>query len=317
MQTGFIYSPQFLEHDTGAHHPERPQRLESIVAKLKATSQWDALLHLEFEPAALKWIHAVHERDYVHRVEEACLSHASYVDSRDSAICPLSYDIAKLGVGGVLAACDAVHSRSVINAFCAVRPPGHHAEFDRAMGFCLFNNVAIAAHYLLTHHHHKRIAIVDFDVHHGNGTQHLFEHRNDVFFVSIHEHPRMQYPGTGFEHEAGIADGEGHTLNLPLPSGSGDAEYKATFEKTILPALRGFKPDFLILSAGFDACVDDPLGGMHVTPDCFRWMTARLLAVAKEHCDGRLVSVLEGGYNLERLAECVSLHIDALMNFRG
>ena len=313
MHTGLIYSPKFLEHDTGPRHPERPQRLTAIVDKLKAAHLWDGLTHLPFSPADIKWVAALHAPEYIRRVEAACLAGERHIDVADSAICALSYDIARLGIGGVLAACDAVMAGKVVNAFCAVRPPGHHAEHDVSMGFCLFNNVAIAANYLIAHHKLARVAIVDFDVHHGNGTQHLFEHRNDILFISIHEHPRQQYPGTGYEHETGKHEGEGHTLNIPLQSGSGDDEYRHAFRTAIIPALEKFDPEFLLISAGFDACVDDPLCGMHVTPECFRWMTAQLKNVAETHCKNRLVSLLEGGYNLQRLAECVALHVGTLM----
>jgi acetoin utilization deacetylase AcuC-like enzyme len=317
MPTGLIYSEKFLEHDTGPRHPERPQRLAAIVERLKAAHLWNDLVHLPFAPAGVNDIAAVHDADYIKRVEAACQAGERSIDTPDSAICPLSYDVARLAVGGALAACDAVMAGKITNAFCAIRPPGHHAEHAVSMGFCLFDTAAVAAQYLIAHHHLARIAIVDFDVHHGNGTQHLFERRADVFFISLHEHPRQQYPGTGFEHERGKENGEGYTLNIPLPTGSGDDEYRHAFRTQVVPALDKFDPQFLLISAGFDACVDDPLGGMHVTPECFRWMTAQLKAVAERHCKGRLVSLLEGGYNLDRLAECVALHVGALMQEGG
>ena len=317
MATGFIHSDRFLDHVTSPGHPERPDRLRSIVRKLQVCHLWDRLEHLPFGPADLRWIKAVHPGGYVDHVKEACESGLPCLDAGDTSICPASYDVAVLGVGGILSAVDAVMSGRVQNAFCAVRPPGHHAEPNRAMGFCLFSNVAIAAEYLIKHHGLQRVAIVDFDVHHGNGTQAVFYSRSDVLFISLHEHPSYQYPGTGFPRETGEGPGLGYTLNVAFPSGAGDEHYRAEIKSMVLPALHKFRPEALILSAGFDASAEDPLGRIELSPSMFAWMTRQFKAVAEEHAGGRLISCLEGGYDLQSLAECVALHVGSLLQPEG
>jgi acetoin utilization deacetylase AcuC-like enzyme len=314
MATGLIYDDRFLDHDTGPRHPERPDRLRAIVDKLKAAHLWHALLPLPVEPVDLRWVHAIHSPQYVDRLRLACERGDNYIDDGDCPICPASYHIARLAAGGVVNAVDAVMSGTAQNAFCAVRPPGHHAEHDRAMGFCLLANVAIAANYAVAHHGLSRVAIVDFDVHHGNGTQHLLEHRRDVLFISLHEHPSYQYPGTGFGWEKGNGAGEGFTINIALDPGSGDDAYRAAMNAHVLPALNAFRPELLLLSAGFDAAATDPLGHQQVTAEGFAWMTRQLKNVADKHCAGRVVSVLEGGYDLPALAEAVALHVGILMH---
>jgi acetoin utilization deacetylase AcuC-like enzyme len=205
----------------------------------------------------------------------------------------------------------------VANAFCAVRPPGHHAESHRSMGFCLFNHVAVAAQHLIDRHGIKRVAIVDWDVHHGNGTQQIFEERPDVLYISLHEHPMHLYPGTGHVWEKGKHKGEGFTLNLPLEPGSGDATYRNAVTEIVEPAVDMFRPEFLLISAGFDAARGDPLAHMEVSPQGFQWMTRRMKALAEKHGGGKLVSTLEGGYDLRNLAECVALHTSSLMQAEG
>ncbi len=313
MSTGLIYDDRFLGHDTGPGHPERPQRLRAIVAALKSSGLWERMKHLEFEAATPSRLERLHSPAYVHRVIETCASGMNYVDVADSAVCAASADLAMLAVGGVLRAVDAVIRGEIDNAFCAVRPPGHHAERGRSMGFCLFGSVAIAAESLITDHGLERVAIVDFDVHHGNGTQHLLEDRADVLFISVHEDPLHQYPGSGFAHDTGQGEGAGFTLNVPLPPGSGDRAYQAAFDQTIIPKLDDFAPQFVLLSAGFDAATADPLGGMRVTTPGFVSITQQMLAVADRHAASRLVSVLEGGYDLGALAAGVCAHISALL----
>lgn len=315
--TGFVYDERFLLHVTGPNHPERPERLQAIVDRLKANHLWDQLLHIPAQPAQVEWVERIHTPEYVQRVRAACENGELFVDVPDSAICPASYEIALLAVGGVLAAADALMAGRIQNAFCLVRPPGHHAEADRAMGFCLFNNIAIAAEYLLDRHGLERVAILDWDVHHGNGTQHIFEDRGDVFYLSLHEHPMHLYPGTGYSWETGEGAGEGTTLNLPLQPGSGDAEYRQLMLTKVAPALESFRPQALLISAGFDAARDDPLGHMEVTPQGYQWMTRHLKGLAERLCGGRLISVLEGGYNLRSLAECASLHVASLLQPDG
>lgn len=317
MSTGLIYNERFLHHDTGPGHPERPDRLRAIVAALRSSGLWDRLQHLEFDAATPSRIERLHSPAYVHRVIETCASGMSYVDVADSAVCEASAELAMLAVGGVLRAVDAVMAGEIDNAFCAVRPPGHHAEMGRSMGFCLFGSVALAAESLIADHGLDRVAIVDFDVHHGNGTQHLLEDQAAILFVSIHEDPRHQYPGTGFAQETGRGEGRGATLNVPLPSGSGDHAYRTAFDEIIIPQLDEFAPQFVLLSAGFDAATADPLGGMRVTTPGFVEITRQMIAVADRHAAGHLVSVLEGGYDLDALAAAACGHVLALLESGG
>lgn len=313
MAIGLLHDPRFTEHDTGPQHPERPARLGAIGDRLTSTGLLDRLRPVEAVPADMGWVRRVHEQGYVDRLADACRAGAPFIDGPDSAIGPESCRIARLAVGGVLAAVDAVMSGRARRAFCAVRPPGHHAEHDRSMGFCLYNNVAIAAEYLLAGHGLQRVAVVDFDVHHGNGTQHTFERRADVLFVSLHEDPRWLYPGTGFAEEVGAGAGRGFTVNIPMAPGSGDAAYRRAFTETVLPRLATFAPEALLVSAGFDAAAADPLAHIELSAEAFAWMTARLCEAADGMCQGRLLSTLEGGYDLGSLADGVEAHVRALL----
>jgi acetoin utilization deacetylase AcuC-like enzyme len=228
-------------------------------------------------------------------------------------MCRESYDTALLAVGGILETIDRVMEGQIDNAFCAVRPPGHHAEVNKAMGFCYFNNVAIAARYLRRHWNIERVGIVDFDVHHGNGTQHIFERDPSVFYYSIHEHPSFAYPGTGREFERGIDGGLGYTLNSPVLPGHGDQEYRALIDKDLVPAFDRFKPEVILVSAGFDAHVDDDMSNVNLSTEGFSWLMRKLMAMADEHSRGRIVSILEGGYSLERLPELIKNHVQILL----
>jgi acetoin utilization deacetylase AcuC-like enzyme len=229
----------------------------------------------------------------------------------DTSMSPGSLTAAYLAAGGALVAVDAIMSRQVDHVFCAVRPPGHHAEAGRAMGFCLFNNVAIAARYVQKKHGLKRVLIVDWDVHHGNGTQHSFEDDPSVLFFSTHQYPH--YPGTGRESERGRGAGEGFTLNVPMDAGEGDEEYRAIFQKSLVPAADAFKPEFVIISAGFDAHKDDPLASMGLTEEGYADLTGIVAGIAKRHAGGRILSSLEGGYHLTSLAASVDRHIQGLL----
>jgi acetoin utilization deacetylase AcuC-like enzyme len=313
MPTGLIYSERFLEHDAGPMHPERADRLRAARARLEHARLWDTLVHLEFTPAERAAIERMHDSAYVERVFDSCRRGEPFIDTPECAVCSRSAEIARLAVGGAIAAADRVMGGSVANAFCLVRPPGHHAEKSRAMGFCLFNTIAIAAQHLIDAHKLKRIAIVDFDVHHGNGTQHLFESRADVLFISLHEDPDHLYPGSGYADERGIGAGEGFTINVPLPPGSDDEAYDTAMREVVIPALDRYQPQFLLISAGFDAAAADPLGHMLVTADGFEAITRRLADAAERLCEGRIVSLLEGGYDLDALAEGVERHARALM----
>lgn len=317
MTTGLIYDDRFLSHDTGAQALETPERLRAIVAKLKAAHIWPRLHMLDFEPATMEELLLVHDPVYLARLEAACRTGLPYIDVPDSTISTESYDIARLAAGGAIAAARAVVTGQLTNAFCAIRPPGHHAERDRSMGFCLLNNVALAAQVLISQHGLSRVAIIDFDVHHGNGTQHIFEDRSDVFFISMHEHPVRQYPGTGFSWEKGTGKGEGYTLDITFDPGQGDQEMRYQVQETLLPALVAYRPEMILLSAGFDASEHDPIGDLEWSAEGYMWLTRQFKAAAESLCDGKLVSVLEGGYNCQATAECVALHIGTLLEPEG
>ncbi|MFQ5824997.1 MAG: histone deacetylase [bacterium] len=305
-KTGFVYHDDFLKHNTGAGHPERAERLQNLVTYLKQIDYLFEFNHIPVTPADLSFIEQIHPKHYIMNIQNSCNSGLTYLDS-DTVVSRDSFHAAHLSVGGVVNACDAVMKGKIENAFCAVRPPGHHAEPSTAMGFCLFNNVAIAARYLQNHHSIDKVCIIDWDVHHGNGTQNAFYDDSSVFYISIHQHPL--YPGTGRAEERGQGAGEGATLNFPSPPGFGDKDYLNTFEKQIAPEVRNFNPDYILISAGFDAHRDDPLANMQVTEEGFGEMTVLIKLLAEECCQGRFVSLLEGGYNLNALAHSVEAHL--------
>ena len=310
--TGFVRDDVYLKHETGPGHPECPQRLVAILDRLKQSGMLDRLTQIGPTAANEKWIVAVHTPEYLERIKAQCRRGSGYVDSPDVPVCARSYEVATVAVGGVLGAIDAVMEGKTDNAFCAVRPPGHHALEDRAMGFCLLNNVAIAARYIQQEHKLSKVLIVDWDVHHGNGTQDIFYDDPSVFYFGIHQYPF--YPGSGAVGERGEGKGTGFTLNVPLPAGSDDRDYQEAFEKSLRPAAIQFDPDFVLISAGFDAHENDLLGGMEVTARGFGELTRVVDQIARECCEGRLVSVLEGGYGLEGLAASVEAHLRVLMN---
>jgi acetoin utilization deacetylase AcuC-like enzyme len=250
-----------------------------------------------------------HTQSHVDRIRDTARRDVTQLDA-DTYTNAQSYEAALRAAGSVLQAVDEVVARRVRHAFCAVRPPGHHAESDRAMGFCLFNNVAVGARYAQVRHGIQKIAIVDWDVHHGNGTQQIFYEDDSVVYISLHQYPL--YPGSGSTHERGSGKGTGTTLNFPMPAGAGDGDYLDVWDRELVPALRSFGPDLIMVSAGFDAHAFDPLAGMNLTEDGFVQMTRRLLEVSSMHCQYGLISVLEGGYHLEALADSVRAHIEVL-----
>jgi acetoin utilization deacetylase AcuC-like enzyme len=314
MDVAWIHDRWFAAHDTGTSHIERPARLEVIVAELESSGLLGRLTAIPFRAATAEQLALVHEPAYVDLVRLACDEGFPFIGSPETHICPLSYDVAALAAGGVLAACDAVMSGKVTRAFCAVRPPGHHAETDQAMGFCLFNNVALGAEHLVRHHNLSRIAIVDFDVHHGNGTQHIFEARRDVLYVSVHERPEsLAFPGTGTAEENGRDGGTGYTLNVPLDRGSGEVQYRSALNKCVLPALEAYRPEFLLISAGFDALMWDNTSHLSLEADAYGGITRALVRSADRYAAGRVVSVLEGGYDLSHLGRAVAEHVRALL----
>jgi len=307
--TGYYWDAASLEHDTG-HHVEciaraqvlAPDALRPLVPGL---NHRPTLAH-----DARAWITRVHTAAYHDRVRHDIEHGRHLLDSGDTVACMMSYDAAIHAVNTLLTAADDVMSGAVRNAFCAVRPPGHHARPEAAMGFCIFANVAIAARYLQQQHGIDRIAVVDWDVHHGNGTQEIFYDDPSVLFVSLHQHPL--WPGTGMTNEGGAGAGTGFTLNIPIAPGTSEHDYLAAFERVALPAVQDFQPEFVLISAGFDAHRDDPLGGLRLAETGFETMTRHLMHVADEFCDGRIVSALEGGYNLTALQSSVAAHVREL-----
>ena len=294
--------PRCLQHRSPRGYPERPERLSGIVDHLRHQG-WD-LAEGKWEGDARQAVLALHEERYVERFERAVQRGDSLLDSADNPLSDGTWEASWAAVETTLSAADWAFAGN--RAFAAVRPPGHHAERAVAMGFCFFNNVAVAAEHL-RRKGAERVAIFDFDVHHGNGTQHLFEHRADVFYASTHQYPF--YPGTGAASETGIGDGEGATLNVPLPAGTDDAGYVEAIQGRVIPALRAFAPDVLLISAGFDAWQNDPLGGMRVTEEGFRSWGEWLRTLADEVCGGRLLAVLEGGYDLASLPRLVEANL--------
>lgn len=310
VKVGHVYDPRYLQHDTGFGHPERADRLKAIENRLVETGLKPRLIEIPPRPATREEIQWVHQPSYVERVAQTAGRPGGYLDP-DTVVSPGSYPAALLAAGGLLAAVEGVMEGEVDHAFAMVRPPGHHAESDHAMGFCLFNNVAVAAEGLIRKYGLNRVAVVDYDVHHGNATQHMFYDRSDVFYASTHRYPF--YPGTGAAEETGTGPGLGFTLNCPMAAGWGDEEYRRVFNERLIPALREYRPEFILVSAGFDAHRRDPLGGMKVSEQGFAWMSGELEKVAREFCRGRTVYTLEGGYDLEGLSKSVQGVLELLM----
>ena len=312
-RTGFLYDERYQEHLTGNYHPEMPDRLPAVYKGIEDAGLLDRLKLIKATTADLKWVETVHDPDYIRRFQGACSIGDNIFDSPDNQMCTASYEVALLAVGGVLEAVRLVMEGELDNAFCAVRPPGHHAEIDKAMGFCYFNNVAIAARYIQKEWGIKRVGIVDFDVHHGNGTQHIFEYDSTVFYYSIHQHPTFAYPGTGREFELGKEAGYGFTKNSPVLPGQGDKEYKQLLQKDLFPAFADFKPEVILVSSGFDAHIDDNMSDIKLTTEAFTWIIEKIVEMANQYARGRLISVLEGGYSIKRLPELTHNHVKVLL----
>lgn len=310
-RTGLVYHPAYLDHDMGAGHPESPNRLLAIMQQLERSGTAAQIKSIEPRKAEDEWITEIHSPSYVSALNKHQPASGRVSLDPDTSMSPGSLSAAYLAAGGALAAVDAIMRGDVDHVFCAVRPPGHHAERGRAMGFCLFNNVAIAARYVQKRHRLGRVLIVDWDVHHGNGTQHTFEEDPSILFFSTHQYPH--YPGTGGPTEQGTGAGEGFTINVPMEAGDGDDEYHEIFVDVLLPAAEAFKPEFVIISAGFDAHRDDPLASMGLTEAGYSALTGIVADIATRHAQGRLLSSLEGGYNLTALAGSVDAHIKALI----
>ena len=311
-RVGYVSHPAYLLHDMGRSHPESPERLRAIRAQLEGSGTWSRLHQLVPRRAERKWIELVHNSSYVESLERRSPSSGYASLDPDTSMCPGTLDAAYLAVGGGLAAVDAIMQGDIDQAFCAVRPPGHHAEADRAMGFCFFNTVAITARYLQQQYGLRKIMIVDWDVHHGNGTQQALYDDPTVLFFSTHQYPF--YPGTGRATETGEGQGKGLTINVPLSGGQGDEEYRDIFQKVLVPAAEKFQPEFIVISAGFDAHRDDPLASMALTEQGYADMTTIVSTIAKNFAGGRIVSCLEGGYHLKALAGSVDCHLQALLD---
>ena len=310
-RVGLVLDPVFADHDTGPGHPECPERIRAVIRRLTDAGIAGRCVWVEPEEIDEVSIALVHDPAYVRWSGERCASGPGFLDTDDTYAGPASPRIARLAAGSLVALAGRVAGGELARGFAAVRPPGHHAERGYAMGFCLYNNVAIAARRLQRDHGIERVLIVDWDVHHGNGTQHLFEDDPSVLYVSVHQWPL--YPGTGAATERGKGPGVGFTRNLPLPPGSGDGPFLAALSDTLVADAERFRPEFVLVSAGFDAHVADPLAGLTVTTAAFEDATRILCDIADRHADGRLVSVLEGGYDLDALAESVAAHVETLI----
>ena len=308
MKTGLITSDTYQNHNTGEGHPEKIDRVTAVIENFKKLDNKNLVWKKpsSFEQSILI---KTHTKDYIKQVNLSFpQSGLKFLDG-DTVVSPGSKDATKDAVGSIISAIDGVEKKEFKNAFCCVRPPGHHAEKEKAMGFCIFNNVAVGANYLIEKYKYKKIAIIDFDVHHGNGTQDIFYNDKHVLYISTHQYP--YYPGSGSEKENGKYN---NVLNIPLEAGTTGNEYLNAYEK-VLDKLKEFKPEFLLFSAGFDAHIDDPLAQLRLSSEDFYKITKRTLEVSKPFCNGNIVSILEGGYDLRALQESTQRHVDALIEF--
>lgn len=306
-----VSHPLCSAHDTGPDHPEAPARLARILSQL-SVPPWPAMVsHLRSGKPERRWLTTFHDEDYLFRLEEAALSGRSHIDHQDNQLSFDSYEAALHAAGGGLAAIDLLE-RERSRVFCAVRPPGHHAERNLALGFCFLNNAVLAARYWQQQHGRRRIMIIDWDAHHGNGIQSAFEEDPEVFYASIHEHPTFSFPGSGYAEECGTGPGRGATLNIPLPPGAGDRLVLAALDRQIAPALASFRPEAIIVCAGFDGHRQDDMSGLAYSTELFRHLGARMARWADEFCNGRLLSLLEGGYHLDSLEKSVAAYLAAL-----
>jgi acetoin utilization deacetylase AcuC-like enzyme len=297
-KTAVIFSPKYYKHDTGRDHPESAKRLGAIINELKRgrlskSRNWQFVAP---EKADVRDVELVHDRDYIRFIETFCKSGGGLLDLEDTVVSSESFDVALYAVGGALKAVNLVMKKKFENAFALVRPPGHHAEKFRAIGFCIFNNVAIAAKYLIEKYNLRRVLILDIDAHHGNGTQEAFYDTRKVLYISLHQDPRI-FPGTGFIDEIGEGEGLGYTINLPFPFRTDDFTYLKAVKKIVVPIILQYKPQFMLVSAGFDAHYADPVGSLALSGLCYQEVYTIIVNLAREICNGMLVSVLEGGYS--------------------
>jgi acetoin utilization deacetylase AcuC-like enzyme len=312
LKNGLIYSPEYLSHVTPSGHPESPRRAEVVMKSLEDEGFAVRMERLQPRLATQEEVLRCHTARYFETAKSDVEHGLSDLSTGDTNICERSFDVALLAAGGVISAVDAVVEKKVRNAFCVVRPPGHHATPTKGMGFCLFNNIAIAARHAQARHKISKVLIADFDVHHGNGTQDIFYEDASVLFFDTHQSP--WYPGTGDASETGAGRGLGYTINCPFPAGAGRTEILGAFQGKLVEAAQKFKPDLVMLSAGFDSRVGDPLGSFKLTDEDFSDLTRVMLHLAREHAEGRLVTVLEGGYNLRGLMKATAAHVKTLID---
>ena len=311
MATGLVTGSIYMDHITGHAHPERPARIEAVLNELQSQGLRDRLQEITPNSVDEESLLRVHSADYLKTAQADIESGAFQLSTGDTAVCPASWDVAKMAAGGLVSAVDAVMSQVVDNAFCATRPPGHHACPGKGMGFCVFSNVAVAARYAQQKHGVGKVAIVDWDVHHGNGTQDVFYDDDSVLFFSTHQSP--WYPGTGDADETGTGRGLGTTKNVPMVAGAGKDEVIAAFSDYLIPMCEKFRPELILISAGFDSRRNDPLGGFTLDDDDFAELTRLVMSIAQQYAGGRIVSALEGGYSLEGVAKASSAHVAALL----
>ncbi len=310
MPTGLIYDPRFKDHLTNDDLPEIPARYDAVMRGLDADGLLVALPHIKPRPATREDLLRCHTAAYLDLAESEIKSGLTELSTGDAAISSNTWETAVLAAGAGLVALDAIFAGTIKNAFCIVRPPGHHATASRGMGFCILNNIAIAARYAQAKHGIKKALIVDWDVHHGNGTQDIFYNDSSVFFFSTHQSPN--YPGTGNKFETGKGRGKGRTLNCPFPAGAGRHEILGAFSDQLIPAMKTFKPELILISAGFDSRIGDPLGDFTLTDHDYADLTHLVMDLAKKYCQNRIVSILEGGYNLSGLASAAAAHVSTL-----
>ncbi len=306
MSTAIITSDTSTNHKTGLGHPEQPDRVTAIIKNLKKNKNLIWKKNKKFDSKILDFTHTP---EYVEHVENSFPKKGLVFLDADTIISPGSKDATYDAVGSIISAIDGVENKEFKNAFCAVRPPGHHSEKEKSMGFCIYNNVAVGANYLIKKYSYKKIAIIDFDVHHGNGTQNIFYNNEKVLYISTHQYP--YYPGSGSDKEKGIHN---NIFNIPLPAGTTSQEYLNAYE-SVLKKIKDFRPEFILFSAGFDAHKDDPLAQLQLTSEDFYEITKRTLKYAKINCNSKVVSILEGGYDLNALAESTNEHVNALLEF--
>ena len=310
-----MFDERFLLHDTGPNHPENPERLITVIRDLKNSPQISTkIVWPKFEAATFEELNLVHTKAYIELVDRQVSqlnNHRAYLSTGDTPISKHSNDVAKLAVGAGLEAVDQIMASDLTSAFALVRPPGHHASSSMGMGFCIYNSVAVVARYLQKRFGLKRILIVDFDVHHGNGTQDIFYEDNSVFYFSVHQHPL--FPGTGRPNEIGKDEGEGYTLNVELPKGSGDNEVIKAFNSKLRPAMNQFRPEFVLVSAGFDAHQGDPLGQLNYTDEGYGVVAEILQDISQKYADGRILYMLEGGYNADNVSRSVQKILNVLI----